>query len=111
LGSGDVDPTAEMNVWLSTGGTHLWHLGEKRPATNWEAEIDRLMRAQETEMDPKKRKRDYDQVQQIIVAQMPLICLASPNILVGAKTKIGNFQPAILDHYTLWNADELFWRQ
>ena len=72
LGSGDVDPTAEMNVWLSTGGTHLWHLGEKQPATSWEAEIDRLMRAQETEMDPKKRKRDYDQVQQIVAAQMPL---------------------------------------
>ena len=44
LGSGDVDPTAEMNVWLSTGGTHLWHFGEKQPATKWEAEIDRLMR-------------------------------------------------------------------
>ena len=111
LGSGDVDPTAEMNVWVSTGGTHLWHLGEKEPATNWEAEIDRLMRAQETEMDPKKRKRDYDQVQQIVAAQMPIVCLISPNILVGAKAKLGNFQPAILDHYTLWNADELFWRQ
>ena len=111
LGSGDVDPTAEMNVWLSTGGTHLWHLGEKQPATNWEAEIDRLMRAQETEMDAKKRKHDYDQVQQIVAAQMPIICLVSPNILVGAKAKLANFQPAILDHYTLWNADELFWRQ
>src|SRR3974390_2599786 len=60
LGSGDVDPTAEMNVWVSTGGTHLWHLGEKEPATNWEAEIDRLMQAQETDTDAKKQKRDYD---------------------------------------------------
>src|SRR5271169_3169290 len=111
LGSGDVDPTAEMNVWLSTGGTHLWHLGVKQPATKWEAEIDRLMQAQETETDAKKRKRDYDQVQQIVAAQLPIICLVSPNILVGAKAKLANFQPAILDHYTLWNADELFWRQ
>jgi peptide/nickel transport system substrate-binding protein len=111
LGSGDVDPTAEMNVWLSTGGTHLWHLGEKQPATNWEAEIDRLMQAQETETDAKKRKHDYDQVQQIVAAQLPIICLVSPNILVGATGKLANFQPAILDHYTLWNADELFWRQ
>ena len=46
LGSGDADPTAEMNVWLSTGRTHLWHLGEKQPATNWEAEVDRLMQTQ-----------------------------------------------------------------
>ena len=110
LGSGDVDPTAEMNVWLSSGGTHLWHLGEKQPATSWEAEIDRLMQAQESEMDPRKRKLEYDQVQQIVASQLPIVCLVSPNILVGAKVKLANFQPAILDHYTLWNADELFWQ-
>jgi peptide/nickel transport system substrate-binding protein len=109
LGSGDADPTAEMNVWLSSGGTHLWHLGEKQPATEWEAEIDRLMKAQESEIDPRKRKLDYDRVQQIVANQLPIICLVSPNILVAAKTKLGNFQPAILDHYTLWNVDELFW--
>jgi peptide/nickel transport system substrate-binding protein len=110
LGSGDADPTAEMNVWLSTGGTHLWHLGQKQPATNWEAEIDRLMQAQESATDPQKRKREYDQVQEIVATQLPLICLVSPNILVGAKTRLANFEPAILDHYTLWNADELYWR-
>jgi peptide/nickel transport system substrate-binding protein len=110
LGSGDVDPTAEMNVWLSSGGTHLWHLGEKQPVTSWEADIDRLMQAQESEMDPRKRKTEYDQVQQIVASQLPIICLVSPNILVGAKVGLANFQPAILDHYTLWNADELFWQ-
>jgi hypothetical protein len=34
----------------------------------------------------------------------------SPNIVVAARQQIGNFRPAILDHYVLWNADELFWR-
>jgi peptide/nickel transport system substrate-binding protein len=110
LGSGDVDPTAEMNVWLSSGATHLWHLGEKQPATNWETEIDRLMQTQETETDPRKRKLDYDQVQQIVASQLPIVCLVSPNILVGAKARLANVQPGILDHYTLWNADELFWQ-
>ena len=110
LGSGDADPTAEMNVWLSTGSTHLWHLGQKQPATNWEAEIDRLMQAQESETDSQKRKREYDQVQEIVATQLPIICLVSPNILVGAKARLTNFEPAILDHYTLWNADELYWR-
>jgi len=33
LGGGDADPNPEMNVWLSSGGTHLWHLGETKPAT------------------------------------------------------------------------------
>lgn len=110
LGSGDVDPTAEMNVWLSSGATHLWHLGEKQPATKWEAEIDRLMQAQESETEPRKRKLEYDQVQQLVASELPIITLVSPNILVGSKAVLANFEPSILDHYTLSNADELFWR-
>lgn len=110
LGSGDVDPTAEMNVWLSTGSTHLWRLNARAPATPWEAEIDSLMRQQMVEMNPARRKKQYGRVQQIAAEQLPIICVASPNILAGAKTGLGNFRPAILDHYTLWNAEELYWR-
>lgn len=109
LGSGDVDPTSEMNVWMSNGGTHLWHLNETRPATPWEAEIDRLMEQQQTTRRYADRKRLYDRVQELAARYLPLICLVSPNILVGAKTGLGNFHPAILDHYTLWNVEELFW--
>ncbi len=35
LVNGDVDPTPEMNLWLSNGETHLWNLGEDKPATPW----------------------------------------------------------------------------
>jgi hypothetical protein len=38
-----------------------------------------------------------------------MIPLVAPRILVGAKAGLLNFRPAILDHYTLWNADELYW--
>jgi hypothetical protein len=41
----------------------------------------------------------------------PAIFLTSPNILVGAKNEIGNFHPAKLQEYTLWNADQLFSRR
>lgn len=110
LVSGDTDPNPEMNVWLSSGGTHLWNPGQKEPMTPWEAEIDGLMRRQMTTLDHAERKRLYDRVQQIIAVNLPLICLASPNILVAARKEIGNFQPAIIDHYTLWNVEELYWR-
>jgi hypothetical protein len=40
-----------------------------------------------------------------------MIFLASPNVLVGADKSLGNFRPTVLDHHTLWNVDELFWRQ
>jgi peptide/nickel transport system substrate-binding protein len=109
LGSGDVDPNGELNVWLSSGKTHLWHLGQSVPATEWEAEIDRLMRQQLVTLDAGERKRQFDRVQELVAENLPIIPLVSPNILVGARTGLGNFRPAILDHYVLWNADELFW--
>jgi peptide/nickel transport system substrate-binding protein len=108
LGGGDVDPNSQINVWMSNGGSHMWDLGESKPATAWEAQIDQLMNQQLTTLDQKRRKTIYDQVQQIAARQLPVIDLASPNVLVGAKDKIGNFQPAILDHYTLWNAEQLY---
>jgi len=111
LASGDADPSAEMNVWLSSGPTHLWNPGQVRPATPWEAQIDDLMRRQFVTLDPVARKRLYDRVQAIVAEELPIICLASPHILVGARAGLGNFRPAILDHYVLSNADELFWRQ
>jgi peptide/nickel transport system substrate-binding protein len=110
LGSGDVDPTAEMNVWLSRGPTHLWHLGQSQPATPWEKEIDELMGRQLAARDPQERKRQYDRVQALVAENLPLIPLVSPDVLVGTRRALGNFRPAILDHSVLWNADELFWR-
>ena len=111
LGGGDADPNPEMNVWLSSGGTHLWHLGEAKPATEWEAQIDQLMKKQMVELKYGQRKRLYDQVQQIIAANLPYIFLATPDILVGAKKNLANFKPAILEPSTLWNVEQLYFRQ
>ena len=108
LGGGDVDPNSQINVWMSNGSSHLWDLGESKPATAWEAQIDQLMGQQLTTLNPKKRKQLYDRVQEISAQKLPLICLASPNVLVGAKDNIGNFQPAVLDHPTLWNVEQLY---
>jgi len=109
LVSGDADPTADMNVWLSSGETHLWDLRGK-PATPWESEMDQLMNQQETTLDFAKRKQLYDRVQEIVAEDLPVICLVSPNILVGSKDRVGNFRPAVLDPYALWNVEQLYVR-
>ena len=110
LGGGDPDPNPEMNVWLSSGATHLWHLNEAQPATPWEREIDELMQQQMVTLNYQKRKHLYDRVQQLVADNLPFIFLATPDVLVGAKSQVGNFHPAVLDHYTLWNADQLYLR-
>jgi peptide/nickel transport system substrate-binding protein len=110
LVGGDADPNPDMNVLASSGSTHLWHPAQKQPATPWETEIDRLMQQQLSAMDYSARKRLFDRVQQVMAVEAPLICLASPNVLVGAKNGLGNFKPAILDDYVLWNVEEFYWQ-
>jgi peptide/nickel transport system substrate-binding protein len=108
LVSGDADPTSEMNVWLSSGETHLWHPNQDKPATPWESEMDQLMQGQLVTLDYAKRKRLYDRVQEIVAEDLPVICLVSPNILVGASNRVGNFRPGILVPYALWNVEQLY---
>src|SRR5262249_32360375 len=72
FGSSDVDPTAELATLLSSGEMHVWHLGEKRPATEWEAEIDRLMLQQMTSTDVVERRRLYNRVQEIVAEELPI---------------------------------------
>jgi peptide/nickel transport system substrate-binding protein len=110
LGGGDADPNPEMNVWTFNGTSHLWHMGETQPATGWERELDQLMQQQMVTLDYVKRKQLYDRAQQLIAENLPFIFLGTPNLLAGATARVGNFHPAVLDPYTLWNADELYVR-
>jgi peptide/nickel transport system substrate-binding protein len=108
LVSYDADPTADTNVLLSSGGSHLWNPSQTHPATAWEAEIDRLMDQQLAARSFDQRKEAFDRVQEILAEQQPMIFLASPDILVGAKNVVGNFHPAVLEPYVLWNVEQLY---
>ena len=109
VAGGDVDPNVEMTVLLSSGNMHVWHPRQKAPATDWESEIDTLMRKQLTTLSQPERKRLYDRVQRLVAEQLPFIPLVSPNILLAYKRGLRNVRPGILEHYVLWNADELSW--
>ncbi|HKV61373.1 MAG TPA: ABC transporter substrate-binding protein [Candidatus Acidoferrum sp.] len=106
----DADPTPEMNVWLSSGGTHVWNPSQAHPATAWEAEIDKLMEQQLSAPTYEQRKKSFDRVQEILAENQPMIFLAGPDILVGAKNSVGNFHPAVLEPYVLWNVEQLFFK-
>jgi peptide/nickel transport system substrate-binding protein len=110
LASFDADPNSDINVWLSSGGTHLWNPSQAHPATPWEAEIDRLMEQQLATPGYDQRKKLYDRVQEILAENQPMIFLASPDILVGAKNSIANLRPAVLEPYVLWNVEQLYFR-
>jgi peptide/nickel transport system substrate-binding protein len=102
-----LDPNGQMNVWLSSASNHQWNPGQKTPATEWEAEIDRHMRAQAALSAPAKRKAHFDRVQQIVWEQEPFIYLVHKNYLSAISGAVANVQPAVLRPYLLWNAERL----
>ena len=78
-----LDPNEQMNVWLSSSENHQWNPSEKTPETTWEAEIDRLMRAQASSADAKKRKESFDRVQEIAVEAGAVHLSGEPECAVG----------------------------
>jgi peptide/nickel transport system substrate-binding protein len=103
----DLDPSGEMNVWLSSSENHQWNPQQKTPETAWEAEIDRLMRAQAASTDLKRRKEAFDRVQEIVVEQEPFIFLINKNSLSAVSSAVHGAAPVILSPQTFWNADRL----
>lgn len=103
----DLDPNSEMNVWLSSSENHQWNPKQKTPATPWEAQIDNLMREQSSTLDQNKRKKYYDQVQQIVWEQEPFIYLINHDALSAVSPALQNAHPTILRPQVYWNIDEL----
>ena len=103
----ELDPNAQMTVWLSSADSHQWNPSQKTPATAWEAEIDKLMRAQASTLDPKKRKEDFDKVQEIAWQQEPFIYLVNKNALSAVSPAVHNAHPVVLRPQVYWNIDQL----
>ena len=103
----DLDPNGQMNVWLSSAENHQWNPSQAKPATSWEAEIDRLMRSQGSASDEKKRKSDFDKVQQIVAEQQPFIYLVNKDALSAVSANVLGAAPVVLRPQAFWNADVL----
>jgi peptide/nickel transport system substrate-binding protein len=103
----DLDPNGQMNIWLSSAENHAWNPQQKSPETAWEAEIDKLMRAQASSTDSIKRKRSFDRVQEIVHEQAPIIYLVNQNALSAVSAAVAGANPGILHPQTFWNAERL----
>ncbi len=103
----DLDPSGQMNIWLSSAENHAWNPQQKSPGTAWEAEIDNLMRAQASAFDAQGRKRNFDRVQEIVYEQAPFIYLVNQNALSAVSTSVEGASPVILHPQTFWNAERL----
>jgi peptide/nickel transport system substrate-binding protein len=107
-----ADPSDSMNVLKSSGFTHEWFPREKTPSTPWEARIDALMDAQMQTLDFARRKKDYDEVQEILGEEQPMIFTVTPMNYVAIRKDIGNVRATALTAYrATWNAEELYFKR
>jgi peptide/nickel transport system substrate-binding protein len=103
----ELDPNSQMNIWQSSGDLHAWNPGEAKPATSWEAEIDRLMQAQHSAGDLAARKKAFDAVQDILADQAAAIFLVHPDVLVAVSPLLRNAAPSPLPPHLYWNIEYL----
>ena len=65
------------------------------------------MQAQARTIDVKQRKQAFDQVQQIIADQAPMLFLVNPNDLAAVSANVKNVAPASLRPQIFWNIERL----
>jgi peptide/nickel transport system substrate-binding protein len=107
-----ADPADSMNTIKSSGFTHEWFPREKTPSTDWEARLDQLMDAQMQTLDYAERKKDYDEVQEILAEQQPMIFTVTPMYYAAIRPDVGNARASALSSYrATWNAEELYFKK
>lgn len=97
--SGTFEPNNGANFLRSSGNLHLWDPDQEKPATEWEAEIDKLLEEGTEVMDPEQRAPYYWQIQQIIHDQLPLLETVRQLRYIAYKDSLENFQPTVWGTY------------
>jgi peptide/nickel transport system substrate-binding protein len=103
----NVDPSMNLDFWLSSGSAHVWNIGQTVPATDWEKEIDDLMLEMMAETDPAERRRLFDGVQKIFADNLPVLYFVAPRLHMAVSERVGGLEPALSRPQLLWNVDRI----
>lgn len=101
------DPANNVDFWLSSGGFHLWNPRQEKPATEWEARIDELMKKQIATTDEAARRTLFAEAQRIFAEHVPILYFAAPRTIIALSPRVANATPVPLQPPVLWNADTL----
>lgn len=83
-------PSGGSNVWQSNGNFHIWRPLQSEPATEWEAEVDRLYNEIRFTIDDERGRELYGEFQRIILEELPLFYIVHPYSFLGIRDKWRN---------------------
>ena len=110
--TGGFNPYDSANIWLSSGSLHVWNPNQTKPATPWEAEIDKIFNTAHTTVERSKRVELFKRFQNIASTELPLIYIVEPDVLIGVKNNVGNARPSALGSsiYSgfMWELDHIY---
>ncbi len=85
-------PIQGSNVWQSSGNFHIWHPLQEKPATTWEAKIDELYQKGYVTRDHTAAKKIWDEYQQLILDQLPLMYMVYADGFSAYRDKWANLR-------------------
>jgi peptide/nickel transport system substrate-binding protein len=103
----NLDPAINSDFWLSSGSAHVWNIGQEKPATDWEKQIDDLMVTVMSSVDQAERKRAFDDIQKTFAENLPVLYFVAPRLYMGVSARVGGLTPSILRPQLLWNAERM----
>lgn len=105
-----LEPYGGKNVWYSNGTLHLFNMrgeGETAKLLPWEKQLDEIFDAAALELDFDKRRALYEEYQQLIYNEKPLIYLYSPLRIYAVRKKFGNLHPTEIGG-VMHNIEEIY---
>jgi peptide/nickel transport system substrate-binding protein len=97
--TGGLEPNEGGDFLRSSGNLHMWNPSQPKPATPWEAEIDRLLDQGTTVMDPHARAPYYWRIQEILHDQLPMIETVRQVDYIAYRNTLENYDPTVWGLY------------
>ena len=106
-----LEPYGGKNVWYSNGTLHVFNM-RKTPEENkklfpWEKKLNELFDRASLELNFDKRKALYEEYQQLVYDEKPIIYLYSPIRISAVRNKFGNVYPTELGG-VIHNIEEIY---
>ena len=106
-----LEPNSGKNVWMSDGTLHVFNMRLEQdavsPRFDWERRIDYLFEQGALATDFEARKKFYDEYQEIVYNEKPLIYIYSPLRIYALRNKFKNIFPSTLGGIT-YNIEEIY---